>query len=121
VTVFDEKGSYDQDSITLYILSGAGVPTVAILSPDDGSSYGPGSQITFTGFGTDPEDGSLQGDSLDWYSNIDGYLGSGEQITTTLSGSGPCAYQPHVITLIGTDSDNHQVSDQIDVIILIIC
>ncbi len=123
ITATDEKGISTQESITLHILSGAGIPTVQIMSPPDNSTFGPGVQITFTGQASDPEDGPLTGDSLDWYSDIDGYLGSGEQLTTTLSGALTCQnpYQPHVITLRATDSDGHQVTDQIDVAISLFC
>lgn len=122
-TATDEKGISTQDSITLNILSGAGVPTVEIISPLDNSTFGPGDLITFVAQASDPEDGPLSGDSLDWYSDIDGYLGSGEQLTTTVSGNVTCnnPYQPHIITLYATDSDNHVVTDQIKVAISIFC
>jgi hypothetical protein len=112
-----------QDSITLHILSGAGIPTVAITLPPDNSTFYPGQEVDFSGFATDPEDGPLTGDSLDWYSNIAGYLGSGEQITWVFNDNLTCQnpYQPHVITLRATDSDSHEVTDEIDIAISIFC
>jgi hypothetical protein len=123
VTVTDARGVTAQDSITLNILSGAGIPTVDILSPPANSTFGPGEIITFIGQATDPEDGPLTGSSLRWYSDIDGFLGSGEQLTTTVSGNVTCQqpYQPHIITLEATDSDNHKVTDKINIAISIFC
>jgi len=121
VTATDSKGVSVSDSITVHILSGAGIPTVAITSPEDGASFGPDTQVTFIGNATDPEDGPLSGDSLDWYSDISGFLGSGEQITYVFPGGGNCFYQSHTITLRATDSDAHEVTDQITVVISIFC
>ena len=123
VTATDAKGVSVQKSITLHILSGAGIPVVQITSPDDNSTFGPGVQITFIGQATDPEDGPLTGASLEWYSDIDGYLGSGELLMTTISGNVTCQnpYQPHMITLYATDSDNHVVTEHIKVAISIFC
>lgn len=123
ITASDEKGVSTQKAITLNILSGAGIPTVQILSPSDNSTFGPGQQITFIGQANDPEDGPLSGDSLDWYSDIDGYLGSGEMLMTTVSGNVTCQnpYQPHIITLKATDSDAHEVTDVVDIAISIFC
>ena len=56
------------------------------------------------------------------YSSIDGFLGTGEQITTTLSGGSNCDdYRDHVITLHATDSDAHEATDQIHVVVSIFC
>ena len=67
------------------------------------------------GSATDPEDGTLPGAQLSWSSDIDGLLGTGSSITRTLSGPPvPCNPETvgHLITLTGTDSDNHAVSVQ---------
>jgi len=123
ITATDTKGVATTASIALHILSGAGIPTVEITTPSQNPSFhGPGEQITFIGQATDPEDGPLTGASLQWYSSIDGFLGTGKQITTTLSGGSNCDdYRDHIITLRATDSDAHEGTDQIHVVVSIFC
>jgi hypothetical protein len=123
ITATDTKGVATTASIALHILSGAGIPTVEITTPAQSPSFhGPGEQITFIGQATDPEDGPLTGASLGWYSSIDGFLGTGKQITTTLSGGSNCDdYRDHIITLHATDSDAHEATDQIHVVVSIFC
>ncbi|HUF54249.1 MAG TPA: S8 family serine peptidase [Dehalococcoidia bacterium] len=123
VTATDTKGVATAVSFSLNILSGEGIPTVQITSPAESPSFhGPGEQITFIGNATDPEDEALTGASLEWSSSIDGFLGTGEQITATLSGGSNCAdYRDHVITLQATDSDSHEVTDEIHVVVTIFC
>lgn len=94
VSATDTAGVTVTDTVTVIIQSGAGIPTVNITAPPDDSFYGIGQQITFEGNATDPEDGSLIGTSLAWYSSIDGFLGNGETLTTTLSGF-PCFTSQH--------------------------
>ena len=48
-----------EDSVTVEVVAGPGVPLVAILSPDDNDAFFPGETITFQGSATDPEDGDL--------------------------------------------------------------
>jgi hypothetical protein len=123
VIAVDELGHGAQRQITLYIQSGAGVPSVIIQSPDDGSFHYSGEVITFSGHAQDDEDGTLHGTSLAWYSDIDGFLGYGESFQHTLSGPTNCnqGAQYHTITLTATDSNGHSVSDQITVLIGIFC
>lgn len=71
-----------------------------IIAPAGGSSFAAGIAITFTGTGTDPEDGSLSGASLVWRSDLDGELGTGESVTTSELSIGI-----HTITLSVVDSD----------------
>ncbi|MDX1577382.1 MAG: alpha/beta hydrolase fold domain-containing protein [Gemmatimonadota bacterium] len=75
-----------------------GAPTATITSPADGATFVEGLSIPFAGSASDPEDGSLAGSSLQWSSNIDGEMGTGETVTAALSvGS-------HAITLTAVDS-----------------
>lgn len=120
VSATDGKGVTVSDSVTLNVLSGVGVPTVVITQPEHHSYWGVGQPITFTGFADDTEDGPITGDNLDWYSDQDGYLGSGETITTTLTGFN-CFNYDHVITLVATDSDAHEVSDRITITVGSFC
>ncbi|MBX2821080.1 MAG: T9SS type A sorting domain-containing protein [Rhodothermaceae bacterium] len=83
-------------------------PVVTITSPADGSSFNDGDTINFTGTATDNEDGTISG-SITWSSDLDGSLGSGASVSTTLS------IGTHIITASVTDSGGLSDSDQITV------
>jgi hypothetical protein len=85
-------------------VAGAGntAPVAAITGPvaSGGSTSAVyGNSVTFTGTGTDAEDGTLTGASLVWSSNLQGTLGTGVSLSlsTLLAGV-------HTITLTATDS-----------------
>lgn len=95
---------------------GVGEPTAIILSPQQGDSFAPDTMVTLQGEGIDPEDGTLSGPDLMWFSDRDGFLGSGTSIQVILSGPDvACSpeYVSHTITLRVTDSDGHQATQQI--------
>lgn len=83
-------------------------PVAAIETPEDGSLYTYGDIITFTGTGTDSEDGTLFGTSLIWSSDLDGELGAGTGIEVSNLSLGD-----HSITLTVTDSSGISDSDEI--------
>jgi PKD repeat protein len=58
-----------------------------------------GTSVTFTGSGTDPEDGALTDAALAWSSSLDGALGTGASLSVTTLTAGM-----HLVTLTGTDS-----------------
>jgi hypothetical protein len=72
-------------------------PVVSIKIPANGSSFGSGEEIVFTGTASDAEDGDLV-DNLVWISSIDGQIGTGGILTDTL-GDGS-----HTITASVEDS-----------------
>jgi S-layer protein (TIGR01567 family) len=74
-------------------------PTAAIISPEIGSIYNQSEIVEFNGTGKDPEDGILTNTSLVWYSDIDGFIGSGERFSTVNLSAGS-----HIITLMVNDS-----------------
>lgn len=59
-------------------------PLVSITTPADGSTFGSGATIDFTGTASDTEDGNLTG-NLTWISNIDGQIGTGGGFSATLT------------------------------------
>jgi hypothetical protein len=120
----DEMGAAAEDTIIINVLAGEGVPEAAIQSPDHGASFGPGTSIAFTATGSDPEDGMLPDSAFRWFSNVDGFLGSGTSITSELSGPNPPCSQEfvvHVITLEVTDADGHTITYSITVNIGQVC
>lgn len=125
VTAVDGKGLSASDEVNVTVATGAGAPTPVIISPPDGELFGPGQTITLTGMATDPEDGVLDGSKLEWSSDVDGVLGTGNSIQVNLSfvtGQTPCETgRVHTITLKATDSDGHVVTVTIIIRIGIIC
>jgi len=73
-------------------------PNVTIISPADGTVLPVGKSVTLTGSGAD---------TFTWSSNIDGELGVGSSVTTTLS------LGTHQIMLTGIDSSGAEGTTQI--------
>ncbi len=89
-------------------------PIAEIVSPSDGYACSEGCVVSFSGqcaaFGTPPL-------SYTWHSDIDGYLGQGQTLSTsTLSvGQKEEVIIPHTITLTVTDSTGNSSSAYINV------
>jgi hypothetical protein len=73
-------------------------PTATISSPT-GTFFNEGENIIFSGTGTDVEDGELNDGALTWTSSIDGPIGTGPTLITSVLTPGD-----HDITLTATDS-----------------
>jgi hypothetical protein len=116
LTVTDANGATAQDSVVVTVVRGEGQPTAQILEPPANANFVSGVPIRFEGKGTDPEDGVLQGSSLRWSSNIDGFLGTGATLDAVLLSPTVCndTIRQHMITLEATDSDGnvglHQIA-----------
>lgn len=111
LTATDSRGATSAVSRTVTILANQ-APSAAITSPTNGTSVVQGTSITFTGTGTDPEDGVLSGTSLTWTSNLSGALGTGTSVSLT-----SLALGTHTITLTAKDSKNAGASTSIVVTI----
>lgn len=84
-------------------------PVVTILTPTDGDVFVNGTNIAFVGSADDYEDGDISTD-ISWTSNIDGSIGTGENVSAILTGD-----VIHMITSEVTDSAGNTVSDSITV------
>lgn len=82
-------------------------PAARIVYPEDGDVYRAGAGVALRASVFDPEDLWLQGDSLSWYSSLDGFLGNGEWLNSDLSPG------VHVIQLTASDSDLAEASDTV--------
>jgi hypothetical protein len=85
-------------------------PTLMLLRPTDGELLATTRQLLLHGLATDPEDGSLGGDSVVWSSDRDGLLGVGNNLVIDRLSCGT-----HRITATATDSD--EMTDSHDVFV----
>lgn len=77
-------------------------PVVTIDRPLDGLVVRPTQQVTLVAVAMDAEDGLLRDEQVRWVSDIDGELGTGEEITTAAWG---LSLGTHELTAIATDRD----------------
>ncbi|NQV16525.1 hypothetical protein HQ531_13770, partial [bacterium] len=87
-------------------------PNVIITTPQYGEFSDYGTPLTFSGIGNDPEDGSISGNSLQWYSNMDGDFGTGTSVTVS-----DLSINDHRIYLFGYDDIGQSGYDFIDITI----
>ncbi|MGI0057090.1 MAG: hypothetical protein ACREAK_06915, partial [Nitrosarchaeum sp.] len=109
-SVTDSVSNIGSHSHTIMVNS-LGSPSVSITNPIDGLISVDGSEIIFTGTATDIEDGILTS-SIIWTSDLDGFLGSGDSLTTSSFSVGT-----HVITASVTDSTSKTNSISITITI----
>jgi len=97
----DSDGATGTDQITVTITAAVNQsPTASITAPSQDTTATQGDAVTFTGTGSDPEDGPLVGTSLQWESSLDGSIGSGLTFAKSDLSVGA-----HTIRLIATDGD----------------
>lgn len=125
VRATDGQGATGQDSVTITVRPGTGLPSVQILEPGpEGIGVAPGTVVTLRGSAVDPEDGVLTGTRLVWTSDRDGFLGTGQMLNVVLSGPAvPCNPEIviHTITLRATDSNGNSVSVTVRVAVGVVC
>jgi len=102
------EGWYLDDILLRGVATGNTPPNVTITSPANGSTFTEGQSILFTATAVDAQDGDLAA-SLAWSSSLDGPLGTGASVSTTLS------IGTHTVTAAVTDSGSLSGSDAITV------
>ena len=119
----DGKGATATATREVDVRSGTALPSPEITGPTD-TIVSPGEPVTLRGKATDPEDGQLTGPALRWSSSVDGFLGTGNVLTVTLSGPAvPChpEFVRHTVTLLARDSDGHQVPAEKRISVGVVC
>ncbi len=87
-------------------------PQAFILLAERQLTITPGDSLILQGSAYDLEDGVIDGASMDWASDIEGGLGTGEMILSALTTPGM-----HFITLDATDSDANTSTDVLPVLV----
>ena len=87
------------------------MPDAYLHFPQDGAVFPLGLSIILDGSGYDLEDGILSGENITWSSDVDGFLGTGENLLVDLS------YGYHTLTLEVQDSDGNTSQKSISVFI----
>jgi methionine-rich copper-binding protein CopC len=113
VTAQDQFGAAATQSVTVTVEAARGQPTARILTPLDEFTWR--ETTLLRGTASDPEDQSLPPTSLEWYSSVDGFLGTGATLQVDLTGPRCEDELEHVITFRVTDSDGHVSTDQVRV------
>jgi hypothetical protein len=85
-------------------------PTVEIVEPESGLVATVGQAIGLVALAYDADSGSLDGAQVQWYSSLDGLLGTGSRCNTAGLSAGP-----HVITAIANDNMGGVGADTIQV------
>jgi len=87
-------------------------PAVSIAWPQPGGRFRPGEGLVLSGSAYDPEDGSLEEESLSWSSDRDGDLGTGADVLASGLSTGP-----HHITLLAGDSEGMFGAASVDIFV----
>ncbi len=98
-SIQDNSGSLDTASVLISIKFTPPVPTVS--QPISNQTFNYRDTLSFIGHASDIQDGALHGTNLRWYSNINGFLGFGDTLKTSI-----LSYGYHTISLKAIDHDN---------------
>ena len=109
--VIDPEGASDKADIQVEVFF-VGIPSVSLISPEDGSVYYSNQEVIFSASVSDPED-EAQDLEISWTSSLDGDLGIDDQATTEgeVFGAGTLSEGTHQIEILVTDSQGNESSD----------
>ena len=98
-----------------YTVAGNAAPTVTIVTPADMSEFTQGdTDITFEGNAVDQFDNEIPPEDLEWTSDVDGVLGTGNVLDVSPAS---LTVGNHVITLTAIDSESNEGTAQINIVI----
>ncbi|NVJ51860.1 MAG: fibronectin type III domain-containing protein [Gammaproteobacteria bacterium] len=100
-TIFDSDGASQQAAVTLDVAAANQAPQLIIESPQSNGQFSDTSAISFSASAVDDNDGDISA-TIEWQSNLDGVLGTGAQISRTLSAG------EHVISVTVADQSGLQ-------------
>lgn len=87
-------------------------PLVFLTSPEEGHHVTQGTPLILMAAGTDPEDGPIPPEDLEWTSDLEGALGAGEFRTTSDLEPGE-----HILTVSASDGSGQTVTRHVRVIV----
>ncbi|MDA3866648.1 MAG: CpcT/CpeT family chromophore lyase [Salinivirgaceae bacterium] len=88
-------------------------PVVELLNPEASAQYIEGDTVLLSCTATDPEEGDLRDENIEWNSSMDGVIGNGTLLTTTILSA-----NSHTITVKATDSQGLMSLDSVSIIVL---
>jgi hypothetical protein len=98
-----------------YTVAGNAAPTVTIVTPADMSEFTQGdTDITFEGNAVDQFDNEIPPEDLEWTSDVDGVLGTGNVLDVAPA---DLTAGNHVITLTAIDSESNEGTASINIVI----
>ncbi len=110
-------GTDDLNTVSLEVgnltLDAKKPPVVDISTPSAGAIEFEGAPVVLAASVSDPEDGQLPAGSITWYSNVDGFLGTG---TSLLAGA--LSLGVHELLVTATDSDQMVGTDTVAIEVL---
>ena len=126
VVVTNTAGNTTSNNATLTVTGPNSLPVATITSPATGATYGGGSVITYTGSGSDPEDGALAASGYQWFVEFhhDAHLHPGPTVTQgvstgtfTIPNSGETSANVYYrVYLVVTDSQGAKDSTYADIL-----
>lgn len=110
-TVSDSDGMVTSAKVNITI--NPAIPAPSIIVPAYGAIFAQSAHIAFNGSVTDYEDGMLTGNSVNWSSNKNGFLGNGTYLNITNLSIGT-----HLITLSAKDNNGLTGSASINIFVV---